>query len=403
MELQPAISNRTSSRPLAGADASMPAGGDPEIAIPGGVLQPDPPEQASLDDSANADIEPLPAEPDYVAETRPAASVRKWSLAFVASLVFHLAVAAMLIFAPESILPPRELTPTEIAGANGTKPLLFGNEENDATAAGADQQRDVTNVTVVPESELQPPRKIQPQPENPPSTQPAQPTKEQAQPPKEQVQPTKEPQQQPVEPSPNVLAIPQTQDEKDAVAVLEGRPTAKLEIMRPVMPEPSEAERQLAEQETHPAPQAPAEQPQKPARPKSASGAGGQAENDALRGVNEGREDGSTTLSGITSAQTGAGNAAASRFSGQVQGKLDRANRRVSRATQAKALSNAVVSFIVMADGGVVDVRLMRSSGSPELDKFAVALVKGVAPYPPIPPETGRKAWPFTVQIGPFL
>ena len=135
MELQPAISNRTSSRPLAGADASMPAGGDPEIAIPGGVLQPDPPEQASLDDSANADIEPLPAEPDYVAETRPAASVRKWSLAFVASLVFHLAVAAMLIFAPESILPPRELTPTEIAGANGTKPLLFGNEENDATAA----------------------------------------------------------------------------------------------------------------------------------------------------------------------------------------------------------------------------------------------------------------------------
>lgn len=409
MELQPATSNRTSSRPLAGADAPMPDGGDPEIVIPNGVLQPDPPEQAGLDDSASADIEPPPAEPDHAVETRPAASARKWSLAFIASLAFHLAVAAVLILAPESILPPRTLDPTDIAGSRGSKPLLFGNEETDATAAGTDQQQDVTNVTVVPESELQPLRPAQPS--TPAPAQPVQPTAEPVQPPREQAEPTgeraepaKEPEQQkPVQPSPEVLANQQTQDDKDAVAALEGRPVAKLEILRPAMPEPSEAERQLAEQETQPAPEAPAEQPQKPLRPKSASGAGGQAENDALRGANEGRQDGESTVSGIDTGQTAAGNAAASNYRGQVQEKLNRASRRVSKPAQAKATNNAAVSFVTTADGGVFDIKLVRSSGSPELDKFALALVKRVAPYPPIPPETGRKFWPFTVQIGPFL
>lgn len=402
MESQPATSNSTSFRPLAGADAAMPGGDDPEIAIPNGVLQPDPPEQASLDDSVDTNVAAEPAEPDHVAETRPAASARKWSLAFVASLVFHLAVAAMLIFAPESILPPRVLDPTDIAGSKGTKPLLFGNEETDATAAGSDQQQDVTNVTVVPESELQPAR--QAQPSAPAPTQPVQPAAEPAEAPKEQAQPAKEPEQpKPADPSPEVLANRQTQDEKDAVAILEGRPTAKLEILRPAMPEPSEAERQLAEQETQPAPEAPAEQPQKPLRPKSASGGGGQAESDALRGANEGQRDGESTVSGIDTGQTAAGNAAASNYRGLVQGKLNRASRRVSKPAQAKATNNAVVSFVTTADGGVFDIRLVRSSGSPELDKFALALVKRVAPYPPIPPETGRKFWPFTVQIGPFL
>lgn len=377
MDPQPAFSNRVSFQPLADTLQLE----DPRIAIPDGVLQPDPPETTSLDDNTDAEVQPTPAEQDHASEA--SGSERKWSLAFIASLLFHAAIAAMLIVAPESILPPRPLT--DIEGAKDRNPLLFGNDEAGATAAG--RQPQVTDVTVVPESEL-PPQQMQPK-----TPAPAKPP----QPPKEEVQPAEEREQrQSAEPSPEILARPERRSEKESVPPLDGSPSAKLEILRPAMPEPSEAERQLAEQEQQPAPTT-------QRTPQSVSGSGGQAEVDALRGVNEGQEDGDSTISGVNTAQTEAGNAAASNYRGLVQTKLNRASRRVSQAAQAKAHNNAVVGFVTTADGRVRDVRLVRSSGSAELDKFAVALVKGVAPYPPIPPETGLKTWSFTVQIGPFL
>jgi protein TonB len=377
LDPQPASSNRVPFQP----ETLQPE--DPRIAIPG-ALQPDPVEAARLDDNADAEVQPVPAEPDHANEA--AGSKRKRSLAFAASLVFHVAVAAMLILAPESILPPRPLT--DIEGADKANQLLFGNDEADASVTG--QHPDVTDVTVVPKSELPP--QLQPQPQVAAPTEPIQQHKEQAQPPTEQ-------EQQATEPSPDVLASPRTAEEKNSFTTLERRPTAKLEILRPVMPEPSEAERQLTEPRK-PAPEAQTT-PQRPAQP--ASGSGGQAETEALLGANEGREGGDSAVSGIGTAQTEAGNAAASNYRGLVQRKLNRASRRVSQAAQAKAVNNALVSFVTTANGGVVDVRLVRSSGSVELDKFAVELVKSVAPYPAIPPETGNKTWPFTVQIGPFL
>ncbi|MFE0015457.1 energy transducer TonB [Mesorhizobium sp. NPDC059054] len=380
MDPQPASSNSVPFQPFGETDAVQPK--DPRIVIPGDVLQPDPPETAIFDDIADAEVEPASAEPGHANE----AGGSKWTLAFIASLLFHAAVAAMLILAPESILPPRQMT--DIKGAKTANPLLFGNDEADATTAA--QQPEVTDVTVVPESELLPPRQAQPAPS--PPVQPVQP-------PEERTQPTKGQEQQPAEPSPDVLVNPQATEEKDGIATLEGRPTAKLEILRPVMPEPSEAERRLAEQQ-QPAPETPAGEPQPV---QSATDPGDQAEADTLRGTNEGQVDGDSTVSGIDTNEMEAGNAVASNYRGLVQKKLSRASRRVSRSAQAKATDNAIVSFVTTANGGVMDVRLVRSSGSSELDKFAVALVKSVAPYPAIPPETGRKTWPFTVQVGPFL
>ena len=34
-----------------------------------------------------------------------------------------------------------------------------------------------------------------------------------------------------------------------------------------------------------------------------------------------------------------------------------------------------------------------------ELDQAAVETVQRAAPFPPIPPETGRASWPFTVPM----
>lgn len=376
MDPQPASLNSVPFQPFAGPDGLSPE--DPQIVIPNGLLQPDPPEDISLDDAADAEVQPVPAEPDHANEA--AGSKRKWSLAFIVSLVFHAAVATMLILAPESILPPRPLVDST-QGGDGQDAARVGNSETPSISGGR-QQPDVTDVTVVPESELQPPRQ-------------AQPKQEPLEPPKEAAQPPKEPEQrEPVKPAPEILHDRQTQAEKDAVALQEAAPQATLEILRPVMPEPSKAERELTEQQTAPE--------QRPQRPMSARGADGQAQSDAMRGANDGREDSKATSSGKQRQQTATGNAIASGYEALVQRKLARANRQISRAAQAEATRNAWVSFVINADGSVTDVKLDRSSGSQILDKFAVEMVKGSAPFPPIPPEMGRKFWLVPIEIGPF-
>lgn len=380
MDPQPASPNSVSFQPFAGPKASQPE--DPQIAIPNGVLQPDTPEADRLDDNADADVQPAPAEPDHANEAT--GSKRKWSLAFAASLLFHTAVAAMLILAPESILPPRPLSEQSRQGGDGDDPARIGNSET-ASISGGRQQPDVTDVTVVPESELRPPSKPQMQLKSEPPAKPV--PKEAGQQPKEQAEP------EPATPAPEVLHYRRTQAEKDAVALQEAAPRATLEILRPVMPEPSEAERELTQQQSA---------AQNPQQPRSAKGANGQAQSDAMRGASDGREDGKATASGRQRQQSATGNAIASGYEALIQRKLARANRQISRATQAEATHNAWVSFVINADGSVTDVKLDRSSGSQTLDKFAVAMVKGTAPFPPIPPETGRKFWLVPIEVGPF-
>lgn len=382
MDPQPAFSNRVPFQPFAGPNGPQLEVEDPLISIPNGVLQPDPPEATSLDDTADAEVQPASMEADRVSEA--AGSKRKWSLAFLTSLLFHVTVAAVLIVAPESILPPRAL-PDSAQGGDGQDTARVGNSETPSVSGGR-QQPDVTDVTVIPENEFQPPREARPKQE--PPAQPNDRPKETAKPPKEPEQPRA------AEPAPEILHDRRTQTEKDAIALQEAAPQATLEILRPVLPEPSEAERELREQHATSA--------QRPQRPKSTQGANGQTQSDAMRGASDGRKDGREMSSGNQRQQTATGNAIASRYEALVQRKLARANRQISPATQVEAARNAWVSFVIKADGSVTDIKLERSSGSQALDKFAIAMVKGVAPFPPIPPETDRKFWLVPIEVGPF-
>ncbi|MEP6567231.1 MAG: TonB family protein [Mesorhizobium sp.] len=137
------------------------------------------------------------------------------------------------------------------------------------------------------------------------------------------------------------------------------------------------------------------------ARPSATTGGGGAGKSQDALGTVYGEEREAVTSS--TGKKSGsAGNAIESGYSGDVQKKLERANRRVSKSVQAKALNNARVVFVVMADGSISDIQLAESSGSAELDQFALTLVRQQAPFPPIPPETGRSSWVFKARIGPF-
>jgi protein TonB len=135
--------------------------------------------------------------------------------------------------------------------------------------------------------------------------------------------------------------------------------------------------------------------------PRTTAGLGGTTTSNDARGSANGQE----TKAAIASKgrkQADAGEAAASRYSGEVASKLARANRRVSKSAQTKARNNAMVAFVVLANGSVTDLQLAKSSGSPELDQFALNLVRQQAPFPPIPPEMGTSSWRFKAPIGPY-
>ncbi|WP_311029755.1 energy transducer TonB [Mesorhizobium koreense] len=192
---------------------------------------------------------------------------------------------------------------------------------------------------------------------------------------------------------------------------------ARTEDTPPAEALPAEDEPQLAEHAPLPTPrpervERPVEKAEKrttePERKKpvhtaarvSASGSGGRDSADARRGVTEGRTDGQATSSNNNARMAStAGNAAASNYPGKVVAKLRRALRYPSEARSRRLNGVAQVRFVVGSSGDVGSVGLAASSGSPILDKAALATVNRAAPFPPIPEGAGRRSWTFTVPL----
>ena len=140
-----------------------------------------------------------------------------------------------------------------------------------------------------------------------------------------------------------------------------------------------------------------AEQPRKKPAPQKA-GSGGKSEADARKGVATGRTNGEHAEEGDRRGKSSReGNAATSNYPGKVVSKLRRSLRYPAEARRQKIRGEVHVAFTVAAGGGVSGVRVVRSSGSPVLDKAAVETVQRAAPFPPIP--DGRANWPFTVPL----
>lgn len=312
---------------------------------------------------ASGELAIAPAEP--LAQARPAARNRKWAMAIVISCLFHVAVAAAFLIAPTGTFDSKDAIQME--GADQTGANVAGSAL-DGQAPGA------MNVTLVPD----------PQPAKP---------EVKAEPPAER--PAREMAAQPPAPLPQVVK----------------QPTAEPDI--PIADTPRLDEQSVAPKSETPAePAAPAESTEAPptdigqppiptARPSATAGLGGAGETNDARGAADGEERDAVTSS-TGKKQAAAGNAIESRYSGEVQKKLAGANRRVSKSIQARARNNARVLFVVMADGSIGDIQLVESSGSAELDQFALTLVRQQAPFPPIPTETGKSSWVFKARIGPF-
>jgi periplasmic protein TonB len=314
------------------------------------------------------DIDPLPDTASELAITpaepqaRQSAGDRNWTLAIIVSGLLHAGATVAFLIAPAGIFDSRDAIQAEGADQSGA---------NVVGSALDDQAHGAVNVALVPDPQPAKPRAVQPVP----PTEAPQPARELATPeslPEAVKEPTR---------APDVLATATRRQDDQSVVASSG----------PAAPA-------IQSQSTE-APPADAAQPPVPSAPV---GSASSSETTDSRGTADGDAPDAPVIASKGKKQAAAGNAMESRYSGEIQKKLARANRRVSKSVQAKARNNARVVFVVMADGSISDLQLAESSGSAELDQFALTLVRRQAPFPPIPPETGRSSWVFKARIGPF-
>ncbi|KAA0916380.1 energy transducer TonB, partial [Aquicoccus porphyridii] len=86
-----------------------------------------------------------------------------------------------------------------------------------------------------------------------------------------------------------------------------------------------------------------------------------------------------------------AGSAAASNYPGLVMRRLSRAGR-----PRVNARGEAVVGFTIADNGGLAALGIARSSGSAALDRAALGIVRGAAPFPKPPRGAERR---FSIRI----
>ena len=57
------------------------------------------------------------------------------------------------------------------------------------------------------------------------------------------------------------------------------------------------------------------------------------------------------------------------------------------------------MAFTIASDGSIDALRVVESSGFPSLDDAALTAVRKIDGHVPIPAETGREQWRFSVPI----
>lgn len=139
----------------------------------------------------------------------------------------------------------------------------------------------------------------------------------------------------------------------------------------------------------------PVEPPRKKAEPKPKQQPSKQA-NLGNGGAAEADTTASSKSGGGQGKKDDGGSAAASKYEGQVQSKVNRAVRRVA----ASRGGGGILRFALSANGSVLSVSVLKSSGDPAIDAAAVAAVNRGAPYPPIPAATGKTSWSFGLPFG---
>jgi protein TonB len=126
-------------------------------------------------------------------------------------------------------------------------------------------------------------------------------------------------------------------------------------------------------------------------KPQAPAQAAGNADRNATRGTNSGQEGAKAAAAqAARPAAQGDGGAAASASYGRAV--LSQINR--TRKQRAPSRGRTVVGFSISEGGGLAAVRVIRSSGSPDLDQVALDHIRRAAPFPK-PPAGAQRQFSF--------
>ncbi|WP_245446249.1 TonB family protein [Mesorhizobium kowhaii] len=257
-----------------------------------------------------------------------------------------------------------------------------GSDQSGTNVVGSalDREPAVMKVTLVPN----------PQPTKPEPVKAARPT-----PPTEPSQPARDATKQPVEPLPEAVKQPAVTPD----ILVAGAPRSDDQSVAPKTETPAQP---TVQAESTEAPAAVPEQPPIPsARPSPAAAPPRTSQSDEKRGTADG-QDRLAQAASKGKKQKEAGRAAEDSYRGDVIRKLSRVNRGVPPSVQLAARNNAVVTFAIGSRGGIDDLRILQSSGSPNFDQVVLGIVRKAAPFPPIPSQAASNSLVFEAEIGPF-
>ncbi|MEM8836463.1 MAG: TonB family protein [Pseudomonadota bacterium] len=216
-----------------------------------------------------------------------------------------------------------------------------------------------------------------------------------------------QPRPDPLSPLPMDAPIPEPVETPQQIAALAPDQIEPIETIEPV-----ESLEPLPELEAAPAPVI---KPKPPAPPKAATKKKPPQEKKVQKKKTEkkqGRKNANSTANkkkGLSDGQTSgkskeksakgerrkakAGNAAVSNYPGKVQRRIAR-----TRAKRVGGKGTARIRFVISQNGRISSISVARSSGSSEVDKAALDLVRRAAPFPK-PPSGARRNFVIPVRV----
>ncbi|WP_375174010.1 TonB family protein [Pseudooceanicola sp.] len=210
----------------------------------------------------------------------------------------------------------------------------------------------------------------------------------------------------PVTPEGTLAAVPEQPDpipaEPEALQAAKPEPVETAPVPEPAETITAQTDGPITEMSKRPVMRDPAmetpikraEKPKPKPKPKPKQAPQGNAEQTAKAGSVSGSENARAKSQGVDNARgTEAGNAAASNYPGLVSRKLARV-----RKPSVGRRGTAYVAFSVTPSGGLGSVSLARSSGSPQIDKAALSMVRRAAPFPR-PPAGAQRNFSVPIQF----
>jgi len=91
--------------------------------------------------------------------------------------------------------------------------------------------------------------------------------------------------------------------------------------------------------------------------------------------------------------------AAIADYRAAVRNGIEQHKRYPRREQRRRHQGRSVVAFTIASDGSIDALRVVESSGFPSLDDAALTAVRKIDGHFPIPAETGREQWRFSVPI----